>query len=107
MFSTAVPVRTSFTAVAALKGWTTTVVVVALAVCSMTAQLRAESANAALFRIFLSDGTSLVSFGEFARVGDRVVFSVPLGEGSDPRLHLVSIPETTVNWQRTNEYAAA
>ena len=33
-----------------------------------------------LFRIFLKDGTALASYGEFARVGDRVVFTMPLGE---------------------------
>ncbi len=32
---------------------------------------------------------------------------MPLGEGVEPRLHLVSIPETTVNWERTDDYAAA
>jgi hypothetical protein len=72
-----------------------------------TAGGHAEPGDAPLFRIFLTDGTSLVSFGEFARVADRVVFSVPIGEGSDPRLHLVSIPETAVNWERTDQYAAA
>ena len=30
-----------------------------------------------LLRVFLADGTSLVSYGEPARVGDRVVFSMP------------------------------
>jgi len=96
MISTVVP-RRKFIALLAVM----------LVVGSATAQLRAESGNTALFRIFLTDGTSLVSFGEFARVAGRVVFSVPLGEGVEPRLHLVSIPETTVNWERTDEYAAA
>ena len=32
---------------------------------------------APLFRVFLKDGTSLVSYGEMARVDDRVVFSMP------------------------------
>lgn len=96
MFSTVVRVRTFFTALAAV-----------LAVSWMTATPRAQGASAALFRIFLSDGTSLVSYGEFARVADRVVFSIPLGEGPDPKLHLVSIPESTVNWARTDEYSVA
>ena len=30
------------------------------------------------FRVFLKDGTALASVGEIARVGDRVVFSLPL-----------------------------
>ncbi len=73
----------------------------------MAAAPQAQGASAALFRIFLSDGTSLISYGEFARVADRVVFSVPLGEGPEPKLHLVSIPESSVNWLRTDEYAVA
>ena len=96
MFSTIVRVRRLFTAVT-----------VALAVCWITAAPQAQGASASLFRIFLSDGTSLVSYGEFARVADRVVFSVPLGEGPEPKLHLVSIPESTVDWTRTDEYTLA
>ena len=30
-----------------------------------------------VFRVFLKDGLSLVSYGEFARVNDRIVFSMP------------------------------
>ena len=96
MFSTAGSVRRFFN-----------VLLVALAVCLTPVHLRAESAAAALFRIFLTDGTTLVSYGEFARVAGRVVFSVPLGEGPEPRLQLLSIPDSTVNWQRTDQYAAA
>jgi hypothetical protein len=99
MFSTRGVCRQIF---AALKGCASAVVFVLA-----TTAASGEPGNAPLFRIFLTDGTSLVSFGEFARVADRVVFSVPLGEGPDPQLHLVSIPEATVNWQRTDEYAAA
>ena len=32
-----------------------------------------------LFRIFLRDGSSAVSYGEYARLDDEVVFSMPLG----------------------------
>ncbi len=32
----------------------------------------AVAADATLLRVFLTDGTSLVSYGELARVGDRV-----------------------------------
>ena len=32
-----------------------------------------------LFRVFLNDGTAVVSYGEYARVGDRLVFSMPIG----------------------------
>src|SRR4029453_7269971 len=36
----------------------------------------AAAADAVLYRIFLRDGSTLVSYGEFARVGDQVVFSI-------------------------------
>jgi hypothetical protein len=67
------------------------------------------SIDALLFRIFLRDGSSLVSYGDFARVADRVVFSIPLGamDGPDPPLHLVSIAESAVDWERTDRYAHA
>ena len=64
--------------------------------------------DATLFRVFFKDGTTLVSYGEFARVGDRVVFSMPVGAvdaaGAVP-LHLVNIAADRVDWDRTNRYA--
>ena len=61
-----------------------------------------------LFRIFLTDGSNLVSYGEFARVAGRVVFSVPIGEvARDPRLEVVGIPDAAVDWPKTEEYATA
>ena len=78
-------------------------VVMALAVAEHG---RAEALDAVLYRIFLADGSSLVSYGEYSRVGDQVVFSLPLGiDVADPRLHLVSIPSTTVDWRSTERYA--
>jgi hypothetical protein len=64
---------------------------------------RADAAP--LFRVFLTDGTTLVSFGEFARVGDRVVFSMPLNADAEPALHLVNIAADRVDWPRTTRYA--
>lgn len=64
--------------------------------------------DATLFRIFLKDGSAVVSYGEFSRVGDRVVFSMPVGGTADqPRLHVVSLPESTVDWFRTDRYSAS
>jgi hypothetical protein len=71
----------------------------------MPAQARAAPEEASLFRVFLKDGSALVSFGEFARVGDRVVFSMPLNVEADPTLHLVNISADRVDWDRTNRYA--
>jgi hypothetical protein len=60
-----------------------------------------------LFRIILNDGTALVSFGEFTRVGDRIVFSMPIDSPRGDRLQLVNLPASTVNWDTTEQYAAA
>jgi hypothetical protein len=63
--------------------------------------------DAVLYRIFLRDGSTLVSYGEFARVGDRVVLSVPVGPAERPQLQLLSISEARVDWQLTERYAEA
>lgn len=63
--------------------------------------------DTALYRIFLQDGSTLVSYGEYARVSGRVVFSVPVALEPAPQLQLVSIAETAVDWSRTDEYAEA
>ena len=91
----------------------------ALAVCAFfsSASLRAETADFGpiLYRIFLDEGvtgpvgtpsSTVVSFGDFARVGERVVFSLPLS--ADPAagpLQLVGIPAASVDWQATDAYA--
>jgi len=60
------------------------------------------------FRIFLTDGTSLVSYGEYARVGNRLVFSVPIGPSeSASRLQLMTLPVTSVDLPRTEAYTDA
>ena len=77
--------------------------------CLLTCADGAASADedATLLRVFLSDGTSLVSYGELARVGDRVVFSMPMSGAPNPPLHLVNIAASRVDWTRTNRYAAS
>ena len=57
-----------------------TIVVLCLSLSVLSAQSIqpvAPAPAATLFRVFLKDGTTLVSYGEVARVGDRVVFSMP------------------------------
>jgi hypothetical protein len=63
--------------------------------------------NATLLRVFLRDGSSLVSYGEPARVGDRIVFSMPTAVTPNPPLHLVNLPAERVDWERTEKYATA
>ena len=68
----------------------------------------AAAAESVLYRLFLIDGTTLVSYGEFSRVSDRVVFSIPVGQVEEsPDLQLVSIPEASVDWERTDQYSNA
>lgn len=68
----------------------------------------AAAADATLFRLFLRDGTSVVSFGEFARLDDQVIFSMPAGGPTDqPRLHVVTLRASEIDWTRTDRYAAA
>ncbi len=62
--------------------------------------------EATLLRVFLTDGTSLVSYGEPARVSDRVIFSMPTATTPNPPLHLVNLPIARVDWDRTSRYAA-
>jgi hypothetical protein len=80
-----------------------------IAIVSFAAADAAHAAtDATLFRLFLRDGGSFVSYGEFARVADQVVFSMPVGGPIEqPRLHVVSVPATQVDWPRTEQYAAA
>ncbi len=71
------------------------------------APARAQDSQTVLYRVFLADGSTLVSFGEFARVADRVVFSMPLdslGASGAPRLQLVTIPASAVDWATTDRY---
>src|SRR5437867_3461728 len=63
--------------------------------------------DATLLRVFLKDGSSLVSYGEPARVNDRVIFSMPTAPTPNPPLHLVNLPLNRIDWQRTERYAAA
>jgi hypothetical protein len=64
------------------------------------------AASRVLFRVFLSDGRVLSSYGEWARLDDRVIFSMPTQLSREPvELHLVNIPSQRVDWPRTESYA--
>lgn len=81
-------------------------VLLAAATICATAAGAQPPADAALFRVFLRDGSALLSYGEFARVADRVVVSLPIGGSAEsPALHLVSIPADRVDWEKTDAYA--
>src|SRR5216683_4107835 len=64
--------------------------------------------DATVFRVVLTGGTSLVSYGGLARVNDRVVFSMPTSASvNDPQLQLVSLSADHIDWDRTMRYAEA
>jgi hypothetical protein len=67
----------------------------------------AAASDPMLFRLFLTDGTSLVSYGEFARVDDRVVFSLASGSVEEPRLQVATLPASSIDWSRTDRHAAS
>jgi hypothetical protein len=78
-----------------------------LAVIAFPAAVPAQpAASRVLFRVFLADGRVLSSYGEWARIEDRVIFSMPTQLSRDPvELHLVTIPSQRVDWPRTEMYA--
>jgi hypothetical protein len=69
----------------------------------------AGAAETPTSRVFLLDGTTLGCAGDYARVDDRIVFSMPLGTERDgqPRLQLVTLPASRVDWERTDRYRDA
>ena len=81
-------------------------ILAAALVVPVRAAAAAANDDATLLRVFLTDGTSLVSYGEPARVGDRIIFSMPTATTPNPPLHLVNLPAARVDWDRTNRYAA-
>jgi len=82
--------------------------VLALILCVAGAARAHAADDGLLFRVFLTDGSSLVTYGEFARVGDQVVLSVPVGgTQKDPRLQAVSLTASRVDWDKTERHAAS
>ena len=86
-----------------MKAWVSAAALALLVLSGARPALATDDAT--LCRLFLRDGTSLVSYGEFSRVGDRVVFSMPTAAMPNPPLQLVTIPADRVNWDRTDRYA--
>ena len=78
-----------------------------LAAWGVTARAASAATEAMLFRLFLTDGSSIVSYGEFARVDDRVIFSMVVGGRGDPRLHTATLPASAIDWARTDRQASS
>jgi hypothetical protein len=76
-----------------------------LLVCSaVLLRAQAPAPDATVLRVFLKDGSTLLSYGEFSRVGDHVVISLPL-QLNPLKLQVVSIPESRVDWAKTDAYS--
>ena len=60
----------------------------------------ASAPASSTYRLFLRDGTSVATVGEFARTGDRVVVTIGLGD----RLTMTTVPAAQVDWARTDRY---
>jgi hypothetical protein len=84
------------------------IVRVVLCLLASAGPAAANTADVAVFRVFFTDGTSVPTYGEYVRVGDDVVFSMPLGPaGREPKLEVVTLPATSVDWARTEQYGAS
>jgi hypothetical protein len=78
--------------------------VVVMATAGVTSAAPAETSS----RVFLSNGTALESYGDAARVDDRLVFNLIIrGAGDRFALELVSLPITSVDLPKTERYAEA
>jgi hypothetical protein len=81
---------------------------IAAALLLLTVASASTAADAALFRLFLLNGETITSYGEFSRVDDRVIFSMPIGgPDSEPRLHVVSLPAGMIDWERTGRHVTS
>jgi hypothetical protein len=89
-------------------GWLRAALLAGAAIFLLAPEVRAQDPGAGLFRIFLKDGRVLTSYGEWARLDNAVVFSMPTRRG-DPaaELHIVTVPAGEVDWERTSRYATA
>ena len=84
-----------------------TVVVALLSVLIAAAAVQAGPREPS-FRLFLTQGGDLIIRGDYVRVGDRVVFLLPLHEDEALRpSQLVTVPAAAVDWDTTGRYAAA
>jgi hypothetical protein len=73
---------------------------------TVTAQPAVVPDDVLLYRLFLKDGSFVVSYGEYVKVGHDVVLSMPLGANlSPPTLQLMTLPTDSVDWVRTDRYS--
>lgn len=88
-----------------MQSWRRTVAACVVSLAHVAAAFAQPPQATPLLRVFLTDGTSLTSFGEWVRVEGKVVFSLPLGEGATPDLQLVTLASNRIDWAKTERYA--
>jgi hypothetical protein len=82
--------------------------ILAAIACLVAATPASAASEVTLFRLYLLDGSVLTSYGEFARVEDSVVFSMPVGgRPEEPRIQVTSVKAALVDWARTDRYSAS
>jgi hypothetical protein len=75
---------------------------------AVMARPAAAGSEVTLFRLYLLDGSILTSYGEFARVNDSVIFSMPVGgPAQEPRIQVTTVNAALVDWPRTDRYSAS
>ena len=83
-------------------------IIVAALLCLVIPRAAGAASDAMLLRLFLRDGATLVSYGEYARVDDRVILSMIVGGSTEqPRLQAVTLAASTIDWARTDRHAAS
>jgi hypothetical protein len=83
-------------------------VLVVVGCFALTPGVSAAAPDVTLFRIFLLDGSVFVSYGEFVRLDENVIFSMPVGGPADqPRLQVAMVRGDLVDWPKTDRYAAS
>jgi hypothetical protein len=71
-------------------------------------QVSAADLAVTLFRLFMLDGKEFVSYGEFVRLDDNVIFSMPVGGTKEqPRLQVATVRADLIDWEKTDKYAAS
>ena len=74
--------------------------------CLVAPSVASADSGATLFRLFLLDGKEFVSYGEFVRLDDKVIFSMPVGGTKEqPRLQVATVMADLVDWPKTERYA--
>jgi hypothetical protein len=82
-------------------------IVVMLAVIAAASTIVHAALPEPVFRVFLKNGTALACWGEYARVGDQLVLTVPIGRGPRAAYEFVSLPVSAVDLDKTERYAEA